>query len=546
MKIRIKFNILCSYPINNSFQWYHPQKLRVGGCFGASPGESKRDFFYYVKVQLPPKHFEFHPNLLPSTLTHLTFGPNFNSPIDNLLPHSLTHLSFEYHEEGGRNFFNQRIDHLPLSLTHLRLGADFNQPIDHLPPSLTSLSLGEKFNHPINNLPSSLTHLSFSQFNKFNCSINALPALTHLAFGWGFEQQIPLPITLKKLALVNYSEKTSSLDSLTNLTSLRCRCFPPSLILPSSILELDISSELPSYPPNLQKLRHIVNPNEILPPFPPSLVVLETNAVNQRALPQNLQSFCGLSYCSFQLPMPSSLVKVRLIMEEVPSGVIQHVLTLPNLTQLSFNFCSWDANNILPLSLPPKLRDLSMEDISEGKSFVNFINLIQFTSAPHLESLSIQKGCFTVPYVECCHEYPPTLSHLDLENIIFQGQLPPNLRNLSITVRSKLKLPPLPNNISILHCSGCQPPSSFPSGLKELHFHQFDGSLPPLPAGLQQLSISKNKSTPPLFPSSLKKLTISNSLTPTTILPPRLKILCSGSTDLPELPMTLEVISDKK
>ncbi len=55
--------------------------------------------------------------------------------------------------------FNQPIDSLPTSITHIEFGSDFNQPIHNLPHSITHLTLGPSFNQQ-QVLPPSLTHLS--------------------------------------------------------------------------------------------------------------------------------------------------------------------------------------------------------------------------------------------------------------------------------------------------------------------------------------------------------------------------------------------------
>jgi FNIP Repeat len=83
---------------------------------------------------------------LPPTLTWLN---KFNQPVDKL-PLTLTHLT------TGDNF-NQPVDKLPLILTHLTTGFYFNQPVDKLPPTLTHLTTGRQFNQPVDKLPSTLT-----------------------------------------------------------------------------------------------------------------------------------------------------------------------------------------------------------------------------------------------------------------------------------------------------------------------------------------------------------------------------------------------------
>jgi hypothetical protein len=65
-------------------------------------------------------------------------------------------------------YFNQPIDNLPNSITHLELGLRFNQSIDNLPNSITYLKLGSKFNKPINNLPNSIIGIYVMYKNQFN------------------------------------------------------------------------------------------------------------------------------------------------------------------------------------------------------------------------------------------------------------------------------------------------------------------------------------------------------------------------------------------
>jgi FNIP Repeat len=87
---------------------------------------------------------------------------SFNQPVDGLPP-TLTHLTF------GQSF-DQSIDKLPLKLTHLTTGDKFNQTVDKLPLTLTTLETGNCFNQSVDKLPPTLTHhtrkerYSFSQF----------------------------------------------------------------------------------------------------------------------------------------------------------------------------------------------------------------------------------------------------------------------------------------------------------------------------------------------------------------------------------------------
>jgi hypothetical protein len=55
-------------------------------------------------------------------ITHLTFGVGFDQYLSNYLPSTLTHLTL------GTNF-NKSIKGLPLNITHLVFGTIFNEPI---------------------------------------------------------------------------------------------------------------------------------------------------------------------------------------------------------------------------------------------------------------------------------------------------------------------------------------------------------------------------------------------------------------------------------
>jgi hypothetical protein len=62
--------------------------------------------------------------------------------------------------------FDQKIENLPNTLTHLTFGNDFNQKIENLPNTLTHLTFGWKFNQTIENLPNTLTHINDREFAK--------------------------------------------------------------------------------------------------------------------------------------------------------------------------------------------------------------------------------------------------------------------------------------------------------------------------------------------------------------------------------------------
>jgi len=137
--------------------------------------------------------FELHFQHFPASLTHLTFGSNFNHIVHNL-PTTITHLTFV-------GWYDAPVDYLPSSITHLTFGYHFNQNVDHLPHSLKSLVFGSCFNKPVNNLPVSLTTIVFGKF--FNQDISKLPAsIQHITLGPSFNHPVNiLPQELTHLHL---------------------------------------------------------------------------------------------------------------------------------------------------------------------------------------------------------------------------------------------------------------------------------------------------------------------------------------------------------
>lgn len=120
---------------------------------------------------------------LPEGLTYIIFGNRFNQSI-MYLPNSITHLAFG-------TIFNKSVDKLPNSLTHLIMGNEFNRSFVYFPNNLTCLSLGYYFNRSIDNLPFYLEELHFF-CNSLNFPTN-------------------LPINLKKIKIMNWSEKMENM-----------------------------------------------------------------------------------------------------------------------------------------------------------------------------------------------------------------------------------------------------------------------------------------------------------------------------------------------
>src|SRR5207248_1529097 len=103
---------------------------------------------------------------IPSNVTHLTFGHDFNQDIKSAIPISVTHLTFGYK-------FNQNIKTaIPSNVTHLTFGHNFNQDIKSaIPTSVTHLFFGYRFNQDItkNNIPINVQYVT--SWNK-NIKIN--------------------------------------------------------------------------------------------------------------------------------------------------------------------------------------------------------------------------------------------------------------------------------------------------------------------------------------------------------------------------------------
>jgi len=96
---------------------------------------------------------------LPLHIKSLTFGWNFNEPINNYIPFGVTHLKFG-------NWFNQPINNcIPPSVTHLTFGSHFNQPIkDCIPSSVTHLTFDVCFDQSIkDSIPSSVKYYEFKK-----------------------------------------------------------------------------------------------------------------------------------------------------------------------------------------------------------------------------------------------------------------------------------------------------------------------------------------------------------------------------------------------
>jgi hypothetical protein len=90
---------------------------------------------------------------LPRTLTHLIAPPDFLQPLDTLPP-TVSHVIFDrslhfrhhHHFIVQENYLNKL---LPSSITHLITSWYFDEKVDNLPQSLTHLTFGQRFRQPV-------------------------------------------------------------------------------------------------------------------------------------------------------------------------------------------------------------------------------------------------------------------------------------------------------------------------------------------------------------------------------------------------------------
>lgn len=127
---------------------------------------------------------------IPPSVTHLTFGGDFNEDIHGIIPNSVTHLTF------GDCFNQSVLGNIPDSVTHLAFGFSFNQELRNL-----KIDWKHPLDKPAKSIPKNVTHLRFGdQFNQ--CIFGCIPnGVTHLTFGQNFDQDISgcIPVTVTHL-----------------------------------------------------------------------------------------------------------------------------------------------------------------------------------------------------------------------------------------------------------------------------------------------------------------------------------------------------------
>jgi Leucine-rich repeat (LRR) protein len=163
---------------------------------------------------------EIQENVLPKSLTHLTFGFSYKKEIkENILPKSLTHLTFgfSYNKEIKKNV-------LPEGLTHLTFGALYSQEIKE------------------NVLPTSLTHLILGSY--YNEKIILPPYLIHLTLGYYFNKSIILPQSLRELGFYKKCHIKDNIPDFVEKIIICCSRSGKITNIPSTIKEIIINNSL--------------------------------------------------------------------------------------------------------------------------------------------------------------------------------------------------------------------------------------------------------------------------------------------------------------
>lgn len=243
---------------------------------------------------------------LPSTLTHLTTGSDFDQSFSMVGLNSLTHLTF------GHSY--NKIINLPSSITHLTFGDKYNQIIDP-PQQLQSLIIGKYFTAKITHFPDTLTNLIYNAYNSF------LPLP-------------PLP------------------QSLQTLIFKACGQYLYPLILPDSLkkLHLPVSHLVVALPAQLEELQCLLF-SHIELPLPVSLLKLKY-VWGEPCFALDIEHHCPFFVVDYNFPLPN--LPHNLISLELGNGFQQPISSLPpTLQQLTIPSTY---KHHLPLPLPPSLR----------------------------------------------------------------------------------------------------------------------------------------------------------------------------------------------
>lgn len=266
------------------------------------PRNFKKHIPYYVKHLMIENYLfggALH-NIIPETVTHLTFEDNFDCPLKGTIPESITHLEFSYR-------FNQTLGNIiPKSVTHLTFGFLFNQPLDNcIPQSVTHLKLGYHFQQSIENIV--LPNLISLIFAKNQPSPFNFPSLKHIKFGWwsdNIDGCIMTNVTHLRLGgRINKNiEIPSSVTNLVSPSEYNFRMKIPLSVTRLTILSKKIQDEIP---PSVTHLRVCCFPVII----PSSVTHLVFVGIFNEPLGNSIpESVTHLAFgCEFDQPLGNSI-----------------------------------------------------------------------------------------------------------------------------------------------------------------------------------------------------------------------------------------------
>lgn len=133
-------------------------------------------------------------NLIPNSVTHYRYNGITDDNMNVVIPNSVTSLTIDETFENtplrndSKNFRDMfafvKANLIPNSVTHLTFGSEFNSYVGDgfIPPSVIHLEFGEKFNKNIHNtIPNSVRKLIFG--NKFKRHLGDSDGNKYIPFG---------------------------------------------------------------------------------------------------------------------------------------------------------------------------------------------------------------------------------------------------------------------------------------------------------------------------------------------------------------------------
>lgn len=157
---------------------------------------------------------------LPDVVTHLTFGNNFNQPLNHFkFPKCLSQFYTGY-------YFHQSLNHIefPSTLHTLRFGDYYCAPLDHFkfPPNLKSLYLGYSMTKSLDHVTFSdkITYIYFgTNFNEPLTNTLLPDSLETMVFNSEYNQilyNFKVPKNLSTIVIRNSRYKTTQLQNFLN------------------------------------------------------------------------------------------------------------------------------------------------------------------------------------------------------------------------------------------------------------------------------------------------------------------------------------------